>query len=102
MKSSAPLFSQARPLPAPAAAVGTCTLRLTVDAASITALRQLAMRVCGDGLEFMRIALCEGGLRIRAWLCVQRSFAALLGEAIVRQLPGARFSEASFPCAAQP
>ena len=102
MKSSAPLFSQARPLPAPAAAAATSTICLTVDAASITALRRLAMRVCGDGLEFMRIAVCEGGLRIRAWICVQRSLAVVLGETIARQLPGARFSETSVPCATQP
>ena len=102
MKSSAPLFSRSRLLPAPAAATATCTIRLTVDAASIMALRQLAMRVCGEGLEFMRIALCEGGQRIRAWLCVRRSLAALLGEAIARQLPGARFRKPFRPSAAQP
>ena len=59
------------------------------------------MRVCGDALEFMRIALCEGGLRTQAWLGVSKSVAGLLGEAIARQLPDARFRHTAAPCGAQ-
>jgi hypothetical protein len=75
---------------APLAAAGFYVLRLTVDSASVTSLRQLAMRVCGDALEFMRIAVCAGGQRIDVWLCVQLGFVALLSETVQQQLPGVR------------
>lgn len=94
MKSFATFYPQSRPLPASSAcAMDTCTLRMSVDAGSVTSLRQLAMRVCGDAFEFMRIAMCAGGARIEVWLCVRESFAQLLSDTIVRQLPGARLSE---------
>ncbi|MGH8853732.1 MAG: hypothetical protein ACREWI_05570 [Telluria sp.] len=72
----------------PAAAGPTCTIRMTVDATSVTALRQLAMRVCGDALEYMRIAVCGAGARMQVWLCVRLPIAALLRETLARQLPG--------------
>ena len=75
----------------------TCTVRMTIDAASVTTLRQLAMRVCGDALEFMRIAVCAGGARIAVWLCVRSPFAALLSDTIVRQLPGVQFQAERAP-----
>jgi hypothetical protein len=75
-------------------AAGTCTIRMTVDLASITTLRQLAMRVCGEALEYMRIAICGGGTRMQVWLCVRLPIAALLSETIVRQLPGALIAPA--------
>jgi hypothetical protein len=92
MKSFATFYPQSRRAPAATVcAFDTCTMRMTVDAGSITTLRQLAMRVCGEALEFMRIARCAGGDRIRVWLCVRLPFAALLRETILRQLPGAEF-----------
>lgn len=73
------------------AAAASCRIvRLTVDSASVTSLRQLAMRVCGDALEFMRIAMCAGGQRTEVWLCVQLGYIAVLTETVLRQLPGAR------------
>lgn len=92
MKSFATFYPQPRRIPVPSAgAADTCTLRMSVDAGSVTTLRQLAMRICGEALEFMRIAICAGGARIEVWLCVRRSCAQLLSEAIARQLPGAQF-----------
>lgn len=73
-----------------AAAAACRVVRLTVDSASVTSLRQLAMRVCGDALEFMRIAVCAGGQRTQVWLCVQLAYIAVLTETVLRQLPGAR------------
>lgn len=67
----------------------TCTIRMTVDAGSITTLRQLAMLVCGDAIELIRIATCDGGARMQVWLCVRLRLAARLCEAILSQLPGA-------------
>ena len=96
MKSFASLLARHELSSSAASAVSsacpaTCTIRMTVDAQSVTTLRQLAMRVCGDALEFMRIAVCTGGARMQVWLCVQLPFAAILNEAIARQLPGACF-----------
>ncbi len=93
MKSFASFYPQRQhPIAAPGRAAATCTLRMTVDAASITALRQLAMRICGEALEFMRIAMCAGGTRIQVWLCVRLSCADVLSAAIASQLPGALFA----------
>ena len=69
---------------------GTCTIRMTVDTGSITILRRLAMRVCGEALEFIRIAACDGGTRMQVWLCVRLRLAHSLCDAIVLQLPGAQ------------
>jgi hypothetical protein len=94
MKSFATFYPQSRPMPASAAcSVDTCTLRMSVDAGSVTSLRQLAMRVCGEAFEFMRIAICAGGARIEVWLCVRLQFAQLLSDTIIRQLPGARIKD---------
>lgn len=68
------------------------TIRMTIDAASITTLRQLAMRLCGDAFEFMRIAICAGGARIQVWLCVRQPFADLLSATIVQRFPGAQLT----------
>lgn len=89
MSSFASIPSQSRRAPMAACPARACTLRLSIDARSVTTLRQLAMRLCGDAFEFMRIAMCAGGARIQVWLCVGRPFAAALGEQIVRQFPGA-------------
>ncbi|NNG25387.1 hypothetical protein [Telluria aromaticivorans] len=95
MKSISSLFARARCLPMEAGQSGqACIIRMTVDAASVTNLRQLAMRVCGDALEFMRIAMCGGSARIQVWMCVRRPVAALLREAVARQMPDARLGQA--------
>lgn len=92
MKLLTTFFAQRRRTPAPLADTQkTYTIRMTVDTASLSTLRQLVVGVCGDALEFMRIAACAGGSRIQVWLCVQMPFAALLSETIVRQLPDAQF-----------
>jgi hypothetical protein len=94
MKSFATFYPQARRAPARmACSFDTCTIRMTVDAASITTLRQLAMRVCGEAFEFMRIAICADGTRIQVWLCVRLTFATVLSETIVRQLHGAELGK---------
>jgi len=76
------------------------TLRMTVDAASVTALRSFAMRCCGDAFEFMRIAACEEQGRSRVWLCVERHYAAPLCDAILRRFPSAKLAADSTRAAA--
>ena len=94
MNSFANLYPSSRRIPVRSAThLHTCTIRMSVDAESVTTLRQLAMRVCGEALEFMRIAICAGGARIEVWLCVRQCCVTVLSETIARQLPGARFKE---------
>lgn len=73
---------------APRSAEDVYVLRLTIDSAAVTSLRQLAMRVCGDALEFMRIAVGVKGQPTQVWLCVRLGHVALLRETLQRQLPG--------------
>jgi hypothetical protein len=81
---------------------GTVTIRMTVDAGSVTTLRRLAMRVCGEALEFIRIAVCDGGARMHVWLCVCLRGVPGLCDAIVGQLPGAvLLPSAHYPGAAR-
>jgi hypothetical protein len=78
--------------------VPMCMIRMTVDTGSITTLRRVAMRVCGDALEFIRIARCAGEVRTQVWLCVRRPVAATLCETVLSQLPGALLlASASYP-----
>ncbi|NHZ44693.1 hypothetical protein [Massilia aquatica] len=103
MNSFATLYPSSRRIPVrSAAAMRICTIRMSVDAGSVTTLRQLAMRVCGEALEFMRIAICAGGARIEVWLCVRQSCASVLSETIARQLPGARFKDMPHRAGAAP
>jgi hypothetical protein len=78
--------------------VPLCMIRMTVDTGSITTLRRVAMRICGEAMEFIRIARCAGALRTQVWLCVRRPVAATLCETVLRQLPGALLlASASYP-----
>jgi hypothetical protein len=63
---------------------------MTADADTAAALRRLALRVCGDALEFVRVAVCAGSAAMSVWMCVRRPVAALLCERIASELPQAR------------
>lgn len=73
-----------RPAPSP-----MHTMVLTVDAAAVTALRQLIVRACGEALDFMRIEACDHGRRMRVWLRVRPSSVDSVTDAIAGALPGA-------------
>ena len=91
--------SRPRPVPAPA-----CLMQMTVDASTITVLRQMVMRICGDAMEFMRIEACDHGTRMKVWLCISSTLVGQVMEAVMRALPGAefgRFSERATARAAQ-
>jgi len=92
-----------QPIPAPAA-TPACLMQMTVDASSITVLRQMVMRICGESMEFMRIEACDHGTRIKVWLCISRTLVGQVMEAVMRVMPGAefgRFSERATARAAQ-
>jgi len=79
-------------------------MQMTVDASTITVLRQMVMRICGEAMEFMRIEACDHGTRMKVWLCISRTLVAQVMEAVMRALPGAefgRFSERAAARAAQ-
>ncbi|NRR34368.1 hypothetical protein HSX11_29780 [Oxalobacteraceae bacterium] len=80
---------------APVAASPACLMRMTVDSASITTLRQAVMRVCGDALRFMRIEAREHGARVKVWLCLSCALVQQVMEAVLRFLPGAEFGRIS-------
>ena len=68
-----------------------CLMQLTVDSGSVTALRALVMRTCGDAMDFMRIEACDHGARVKVWLCLSRAMAGQVMVAVMRALPGAEF-----------
>lgn len=77
--------------PAPAC---SCIMQLTVDADTVTRLRQLVMQFCGEAMEFMRIAVAAPGAHTRqakVWLCVHASMVAAVMDLIVQSLPAAQF-----------
>ncbi len=78
------------PRPAPMRAP-SCTMLLTVDADSVTMLRQLVMRACGDTFESMRIEACDHGRRMKVRLCIARSRTGAVMDEVMRHLPGAEF-----------
>lgn len=69
----------------------TRVMQMTVDSGAVTALRQLVMRVCGEALQFMRIAMCADGNRIRVWLCVSAAMVTVVMDAVLRGVPGGEF-----------
>lgn len=73
------------------AAGPSCVMQLTVETASVTTLRQMVIRICGESLEFMRIEACEHGARMKVWLCVGVSMVEKVMAAVMAALPGAEF-----------
>ena len=68
-----------------------CVMTLKVDTASVTQLRRMVTRICGDSLEFIRIEICEHGTRMKVWLCVGAAMVAPVMDAVMQSLPGAEF-----------
>ena len=68
-----------------------CLMKLTVAAGSITSLRQVVVRVCGDALQFMRIEACDHSQQMHVCLCVTSTSVDPVREAVRRYLPDAQF-----------
>lgn len=68
-----------------------CVMLLTVDTNTITTLRQLVMRFCGEAMEFMRVAICADTRKTRVWLCISPALAMPVMDLILRSLPAAEF-----------
>lgn len=76
-------------LASPTAPQPHCVMQLTVAADTITALRQLVMRFCGEALEFMRVAMCSDTRKAKVWLCISASMAGAVIDLILRTVPAA-------------
>ena len=74
-----------------------CMMHITIDASAVTALRRLVMRVCGDAMEFMRIAVGHDTSKIDVCVCVSAGMTSLVMRAVLRDLPNAVFA-GSLPC----
>lgn len=74
-------------------APASCIMQLTVDADRVTALRQLVMQLCGEAMEFMRIAVAAPShtRQAKVWLCVHASMVSAVMQVIVRAMPAAQF-----------
>ena len=89
----APRVTRRRRLPD---GVGPLSLiNLNLAAGSLLALRQLAMRVCGDGLQFIRVDTCSETLRARVCLCVLQRARDDVIDAVRRQFPDAAITRLS-------
>ena len=72
-----------------------CPVTIVVSAASITALRQLAFRVCADRLASMRIERCSDNERMRASVYLTQDDRGALAAAIRRFFPDAVFERSA-------
>jgi hypothetical protein len=68
-----------------------CPVTIVVSAASITALRHLAFRVCADRLASMRIERCGDSDHMRASVYLTCDDRGALADAIQRFFPDAIF-----------
>lgn len=81
---SATVYAHAGPQP-------HCVMQFTVDASTVTALRQLVMRFCGEAMEFMRVAICPDTRKAKVWLCISAAMASAVMDLILRSVPAAEF-----------
>ncbi|MET3132946.1 hypothetical protein AAKU55_003227 [Oxalobacteraceae bacterium GrIS 1.11] len=82
-----------------------CVLNMSLPTGSVTSLRQVVMRVCGEQLQFMRIDTCMRTNQTRVFLCLGRSVLDAAVEALTRYFPDARFgslSETALPHLVRP
>ncbi|HJV01402.1 MAG TPA: hypothetical protein VJ752_12705 [Burkholderiaceae bacterium] len=66
-------------------------MKLTVAAESVTMLRQIVSRVCGDDLQFMRIEHCAQTRQTHVCLCIAQRAAEPMLDAVALYLPDAHF-----------
>ncbi|MET3133377.1 hypothetical protein AAKU55_003667 [Oxalobacteraceae bacterium GrIS 1.11] len=73
----------------------TFLMHITVDTASLSALRQLLITTCGPTLSFMRIEAVDHAERMRVRLCAPQAAMQLMMDAVMRRLPAAEFGRIS-------
>jgi hypothetical protein len=70
-------------------------LRVTVERSSVTPLRTLVTRLCGDALEFIRIASSPDASKMHVWLCLSNAMVRPVMGVLTHQLPAAEFGRVS-------
>lgn len=68
-------------------------MRITVDSASITELRHLILKSCGDLVLFMRVKPVDHASKMKVWLCLSKSSVDTIISHIMRALPQAEFGK---------
>lgn len=68
-------------------------MRITVDAASITELRHLILKSCGELVLFMRVKPIDHASKMKVWLCLSKSSVDTIISHIIRVLPQAEFGK---------
>ncbi|MES2038127.1 MAG: hypothetical protein V4495_09825 [Pseudomonadota bacterium] len=68
-------------------------MRITVDSASITELRHLILKSCGDLVLFMRVKPIDHASKMKVWLCLSKSSVDTIISHIMRALPQAEFGK---------
>ncbi|MBI3731217.1 MAG: hypothetical protein HY254_23175 [Burkholderiales bacterium] len=68
-------------------------MRITVDSSSITELRHLILKSCGDLVLFMRVKPIDHASKMKVWLCLSKSSVDTIISHIVRALPQAEFGK---------
>ncbi|MFZ6871572.1 hypothetical protein ACO0LF_05815 [Undibacterium sp. Di27W] len=68
-------------------------MRITVDAASITELRHLILKSCGELVLFMRVKPIDHASKMKVWLCLSKSSVDTIISHIMRALPQAEFGK---------
>lgn len=67
-----------------------CIVHVDIAAESLTTLRQIAFRVAGDALRFVRAEAYQHNSRMRVALCLTEAAAGAVVDAVGRFLPDAR------------
>lgn len=68
-------------------------MRVTVDAASVTELRQLVLGNCGGRDFYMKVKAIDHASKMKVWLCLNKSSIDTLISKILRSLPQAEFGK---------
>ncbi|MDP1978551.1 MAG: hypothetical protein WA071_10305 [Undibacterium umbellatum] len=68
-------------------------MRITVDSESITELRHLILKSCGDLVLFMRVKPIDHASKMKVWLCLSKSSVDTIISHIMRVLPQAEFGK---------
>lgn len=68
-------------------------MRITVDSASITELRHLILKSCGELVLFMRVKPVDHASKMKVWLCLSKSSVDTIISHIMRALPQAEFGK---------
>lgn len=68
-------------------------MRITIDIDSITELRHIILKTCGDLVLFMRVKPVDHASKMKVWLCLSKSSVDTVIGNIMHVLPQAEFGK---------